>query len=43
VTVREIIEGGKRLELPLSLDALKTAPKRPGKEYQKDLDLEESA
>ncbi len=43
VTVRDIIEGSKRLELPVVFDALKVAPKAPGGNYQKDLDFEKQA
>jgi hypothetical protein len=43
VTIREIIEGGKRLDLPLILDALKVAPKPPSRESQAEIDFEKHA
>jgi site-specific DNA-methyltransferase (adenine-specific) len=37
ITVKEIIEGHKRLDLPLSVEALKAAPKQPPKSEQQEL------
>lgn len=43
VTIRDIIEGGKTLNLPLSVDALKVASKPSSGERQQDIDFEKEA